>query len=166
MSSRTDFGLIHLLTPPHLLSSCQIPSKGKNVFLAVTHVLTGHNSSPTSPPWEALTRASLPPTCWVDLNFQALHYLWDLLPALKFDQNWPQTSRATAEQLTDGQTDAMNKRNQIQKFLLLHSITSLASDTIFCMKKISLTFSPVLPLQKCKYCDLFIKSQRRNLQTL
>lgn len=47
----------------------------------------------TAPPphlqCKALTRASLPSTYWVTLNFQALHYLWDHLLALKFDQNWP-----------------------------------------------------------------------------
>lgn len=56
MSSRTDFGLIHLVTPPHLLSSCQIPCKGKNVFLAVTHVLTGHKSTPISSSVQGINR--------------------------------------------------------------------------------------------------------------
>lgn len=150
MSSRTDFGLIHLVTPPHLFSSCQIPCKGKNVFWQSRMCWLATRAPPSHLQREALTEASLPSTCWVALNFQALHYLWDCLPALKFDQYWPGISRATAEQLTDGRTDAMNKRNQIQEFLLLHSITSLASYTIFCLKKMSLAFSPVLP-SACNY---------------
>lgn len=153
MSSRTDFGLIRLVTPPHLLPSCQIPCKGKNGFLAVTHVLTGHNSSPTSPAVQGINQGftSIYLLCdWISRHLiisETIFLPWNLIKI------GHRPSRATAEQPTDGQTDAMNKRNQIQEFLLLRSITTLASDTIFCLKKTSLAFSPVVPsaTSACNY---------------
>lgn len=83
---------------------------------AVMHVLTGHQHSPSHLLCEALTWAAPTPSYRVAPNFQALHYLRDLFPALKFDQNQPMSSIASAEELTDGQTDGMHKRDHIQEF--------------------------------------------------
>lgn len=153
MSSRTDFGLIHLVTPLIFFGRARSPVKQRMAFWQSHMCWLATTAPPHHLQCKALTRASLPSTYWETLNFQALHYLCDHLPSWNLTKIGQGPSKATAEQPTHGQTDAMNKRNQIQEFLLLCSITPLASDTIFCLKKTSLGFPPVVPsaTSACNY---------------
>lgn len=65
MSSRTDFSLTQLLTPPHLLS-CQILCTGKNGFFWKFQMCwLATTASPSPVQCKALTTVSLPPTKWL-----------------------------------------------------------------------------------------------------
>lgn len=154
MSSRTDVGLIHLVTPPHLLWSCQIPCKGKNGFLAVPHVLTGHNSSPTSPAVQGINQGFASLYLLSDSEFPGTSL--SLRPSSCLEI-WPKLARDLQEQLQSnqhmGRLMPWAKEIIFKNFYFFCSITPLTSDTIFCLKKTSLAFSPVVPsaTSACNY---------------
>lgn len=94
---------------------------------------------------KALTGASLPSTCWVALNFQALHYLW-LIPS-SWLEIWPKLARDLKSncRATNRWADWCHEQKKSDSRIFTSSlITSLASDTIFCLKKTSFAFSPAL----------------------
>lgn len=122
MSNRTDFGLMHLESPPHCLSS---PIwEEKITFLARLQSFLSCLATSFPPAHlqqEALIRVCLPPSYWHAPRCQAPSMSFAVFV---FGQNWPMSSRVTAEKLTDGQTDGVHKKTYSRYFffffLLLH----------------------------------------------
>lgn len=108
MSNRTDFGLMHLESPPHCLSS---PIwEEKITFLARLQSFLSCLATSFPPAHlqqEALIRVCLPPSYWHAPRCQAPSMSFAVFV---FGQNWPMSSRVTAEKLTDGQTDGVHKK--------------------------------------------------------
>lgn len=147
MSNRTDFGLMHLGSPPHCLSSSIWEEKITFLARLQSFLCCPVTSFPPHLQQEALIWVCLPPSYWQALHRQAPPISF---AAFAFGQNWPMSSRVTAEKLTDGQTDGMHKKTYSRYFYffftsLLHSITSLLSYHVFCPKNTGAAFSAVLP---------------------
>lgn len=113
MSNRTDFGLMHLLSPPHCLSSSIWEEKITFLARLQSFLCCPATSFPPHLQQEALIWVCLPPSYWQALHHQAPPISF---AAFAFGQNWPMSSRVTAEKLTDGQTDGMHKKTYSRYF--------------------------------------------------